>query len=154
MSSEEQKTIPKESRQGDAHTADFGEHKIDVYKLIHLSGALEKETVPISELEKFKYNNYWKDANNNWLGPQQILDEVNKYQGNPDWNEIITNHPEWEDEIKKILKADYKKHPIIIVEGIVIDGMHRLTKAWIDKVDIVEVKRFQKLPEETIMTEY
>lgn len=141
------RTLPTESRPGDSHMADFGEQKVDIYRLIHLAESLNAETVSMADLEKFKDGNYWKDGNDEWLGPHHILNEAAKYANTPDWNAITTAHPAWANEIRKILRADYRKHPIIIVEGIVLDGMHRLTKAWLDRADSITVKKFSKLPE-------
>lgn len=68
-------------------------------------------------------------------------------------DKINAKHPEWSKHIDEIKKADYKNHPIILIGDTVVDGMHRLTKAWIDGVDKVKVRRFKSLPETAIMYE-
>jgi hypothetical protein len=92
--------------------------------------------------------NYWKDKNNDWLGPRQILEAIGNHTGTVNWEEIIQNYPAWEDEINKIKRADYQTHPILIIgKSDVIDGMHRLTKAKIDGTQQIKIKRFQSMPE-------
>lgn len=141
--------LPKESRLGDTHTADFGEHISDVYKLINLAGQLKVEEIDIPSLENFKENKYWieKDGKST-LGAYEIVQE---YVKNPDFDKIIKNHPEWQEEIEKIKKADYENYPIILIGDVVIDGMHRLTEAWISGASKIKVKKFEKLPKETII---
>lgn len=61
--------LPKESREGDSHTANFEGHVLDVYQLITLT---DKEKLPIEELnislfEKYKDDYGWKDRNGNLL---------------------------------------------------------------------------------------
>jgi hypothetical protein len=148
---EERPKLPKESGPEGRHEAEFGEKIVDVYKLIHLAETLPTEIISTNSLESNKLNNYWHDQEGNWLGPSQILEETEKYDGVPDWDAIIAQHPTWKDEIEKIKKADYS-HPIIIVgETYVIDGMHRLTRAWAEGIAEIAIKRFPELPDEVII---
>jgi hypothetical protein len=148
MNPEHQPPLPKESKEGNSHTADFEGRLVDVYKLIHFAEVLPEETMPIAELEDTLNGYYWKDKNNDWLGPRQILEAIGNHTGTVNWEEIIQNYPAWEDEINKIKRADYQTHPILIIgKSDVIDGMHRLTKAKIDGTQQIKIKRFQSMPE-------
>jgi glutaredoxin len=149
---EQFRELPKESTEGNEHTADFGEHKIDVYKLIEASKSLETEEVDIESLKNFRDNSYWYDTNGNWIQPGQIIDAMKQYDYATGWDRIIEEHPEWKEEVEKIKKADYEKYPIILIGDIIIDGIHRLTKACIEGRAQIKVKRFDKLPEETILS--
>jgi len=140
----------KQSVEGDKHTADFEGHTIDVFKLINLAESLEVEDVELDGLQDCIDNNKnWHDKNGNWLGAREIVDEAKKYNGNLD--KVIANYPEWQDEIEKIKQADYQTHPLLFIGDNIIDGMHRLTKAWIDGAGVIRVKRFKELPEKAII---
>ena len=145
---------PQESVKGGSHTAEHDGQTYDVYKLVHLSESLLEEVVPIDSLEENRNSNCWHDKEGNWVGPHHLISASEKYQGHSDWDKMKQEHPTWEDIIEKVRNADYKTHPILIIgEGTVIDGMNRLTKAWIEGADEVKVKKFDKLPEEAILSE-
>ena len=139
---------------GDSHIADYGEKKVDVYRLIHLAESLPEEDVSTVKFEEATSENSWRDKNGNPLSPKQMLAELTYSGEAPNWNALAQNRPAWQDEIEKIKNADYATHPIIVIEeNIVIDGMHRLTRALAEKAPIIRVKRFSKLPQETIIFE-
>ncbi len=143
--------FPKVSIEGDTHTATHGENMYDVYKLIHHAESLPEEVVSIDLLEGNKNGNYWHDKKGDWLGPQQILSVVEKFGGHPNWDEIEREYPDWIETINKIRNADYEKYPILIIgKDEVIDGMNRLTKAWVDGATEIKIKRFETLPEDAI----
>ena len=144
--------LPKESREGDKHTADYTDeegnyYNLDVYKVIKASDGLTVESVGINSLENFTDDNCWYDENGQWLNPRQI---VEAYKSTPDLNEIIKIHPEWREHIEKIENSDYQNHPLIFIEDKFIDGMHKLVKALIHGSSEVKVKRFIRLPQETL----
>lgn len=58
-------------------------------------------------------------------------------------NNVITNPQKYRKEYKRVMKADLQ-YPIIIVDNIVIDGLHRLSKAVITNIDNINVYRFTK----------
>lgn len=140
--------LPKESREDDSHFADFGEHKIDIYKLIDLSQEIKVKEIDINKLEGTMDGSYWYDKNGNWISPRSI---ILAYKNLSSFDEIIKRYPEWEDEVSKIKKANYKEYPIILIGDVVIDGVHRLTKAFIDGVEEINVKQFERLPEVVIV---
>jgi len=150
-----ERIIPWESRPGDAHTATYEEHTIDVYKLIHLAETLEEETISLSDLEHEieESRNCWKDSDGNWLGPHMILRELDTSSGSPDWDKLIKERPEWAKEVRKIMHARYDKYPLLLIKDKLVDGMHRLTKAFIDGATEIKVKRFGELPEGSLFSE-
>jgi len=148
-----EQSFPKESVEGNINTAMYGDTVYDVYKLIHHAESLKEEIVPLDSLEGNKNGNYWHDKEGEWLGPHHLLSAIEKYHGQPNWDEIEREHPGWAETIIKIKNADYQSYPILVVgESDVIDGMNRLTKAWIDGVKDIKVKRFNELPNEAIYT--
>lgn len=145
--------LPEASKPFDYHTADYGDKMVDVYKLIKMAESLPIEEVKMETLNYFKTNNYWKDKNGNQISPAQIINEAAKSSGVPDWEQIVNEHPEWEKEITKVQNADYNNFPIILVDNEIMDGAHRLTKAFIDKLASIKAKRFPKLPLETLINQ-
>ncbi len=144
--------LPRESRPGHSHTSDFGEHKLDVYKLIHLAEKLDSEVVDISSLEHHKNDDCWHDENGNWIGPYTLIALAKQCDG--DFHKMVEGQNKFMiKEIEKVEKADYEKYSLILIGNQLVDGMHRLTKAWIDGVGEIKIKRFEKLPEETIIVE-
>lgn len=154
MSEKPPQLLPKESVKGDSHTTEYDGVLYDAYKLIHFSESLPEENIPINTLSYVSSNNYWKDSKGRWLGPHHILDVAEKYGDNINWEEIIMNNPDWATEIEKIRNADYVNHPLLVVgDDYVVDGIHRLTKALLDKVLEIKIKRFDTLPVEAIYEE-
>ncbi len=148
------KELPTESSTGDHHIADFGDQKVDVYKLIHLAKLVPEESVPTAGLEGAMHDNMWEDGHGSPLTPQQLLAELTYLGDSPQWDALAQNHPEWQDEIEKIKNADYAAHPLIVIgENTVLDGAHRLTKALAEKAQTIRIKRFSEVPEEAIITE-
>jgi len=145
--SKEFRELPKESRLGDAQTADFGDHVLDVYKLIDLAKDLDVLEIDIPPVENFKDDACWNDENGKKLKPYEIVQE---YINKPDIYSIIEKHPEWRKHIEKIMEANYEDIPIILIDDQVMDGMHRLTRAWIDGVEKVKAKKFEHLSEEKL----
>jgi len=64
-----------------------------------------------------------------------------------DWEAMRDEKPEYAKHLLQTFHADYKEWPLLVVgESEVIDGMHRLTKAWIEHAETVDIKRFTELP--------
>ncbi len=130
------------------HTARVRGKLYDAHKLIDAAENLPVEVVPISTFDELKGEAAcWTDKEGNRLGPKQLLELAEEYSG--DFNAMLLAKPEWEQHIVSLRDADYKTYPLL-VEGDhnVIDGMHRLTRAWIDKAKEIKIKRFDKLPAE------
>lgn len=143
----EKTPLPRESTSQESHTAEFEGKTIDVYKLIRLAEQVEPIPIPVAQFENTKQNNYWHDSHGQWLGPQDVIDAVN---GVEDPYTLLHDESidiELRRHIKKVLDSDYNSYPIIIIKGEVKDGMHRLTKAFIDCADSIDVKNFDNLPD-------
>ncbi len=129
------------------HTADHKGTTYDVYKLMEAAEALQEETVPIETFDALKQQKYWHDNKGEWLGPSDIIELANRHNGN--WNAMLLSNLDWAEHIKGTQAADYQTHHILVVgENEVIDGMHRLTKAWVDGATEIRIKRFESLPPE------
>jgi len=137
------------------HTAEHGGKLYDVYKIIELARDLPVLTIPMERLAKMREGKYWHDKQGNWAGPTEIIELYE--QTNGDWDAMVAKRPELEKHIRSVQNADYELYPLITVgpegEEWVIDGMHRLTKAWIDKIAEISIKRFDSLPEEAVIKE-
>lgn len=143
-------TFPTESHGEMTHTARYGEVFYDVYKLIHKAQELPTLTVPINLLSHHKDRKSWFDKNDKKTGPYEVLELAKKYDGNPDWDELIEENPHLEKFLKKTKNADLK-YPILVVgEDYIIDGLNRLTKALIQGREEISIKRFDTLPEDAV----
>lgn len=81
---------------------------------------------------------YWEDRNGEKLGPFQILQDP----------EAARNNPAWADHMQTIGRANLETPIWVTEDGHVFDGMHRLTRAFLDGVKQVKAKVFSEFPEE------
>lgn len=138
---------PEERQVTSRHTASHEGILYNVYDLIEKSESLPAEDVPIELFESLKENKYWIDEKEKWLGPSDILTLAEEHQKN--WNAMVQTKPDWKKHIESVRDAEYEKYPLLLIgERDVIDGMHRLTRAWIDDVKELRIKRFEQLPSE------
>lgn len=143
----EGKLLPSEATASDAHTSDFEGVTIDVYKLIKIAESLSPTLVPLSNFEALKTDKFWHDSNGNWLGPEDII-SLCKNNKNP--HQLIDDESidfKLREHLQKVLDADYHMYPIISIRGTVVDGIHRLTRAFIDGAENIQVRDFARLPE-------
>lgn len=133
--------------------AEFGKYSFETSRVgdrlynIELLKPFAQE-IPVKEMdvEVFRElvsdrHTYWIDRNDQKLGPYQIL---------KDW-EAAQKNPIWADHIQTIKRANLDNPIWSTKDGIVFDGMHRLTRAFIDNVPTIKVKVFETLPEEAIV---
>lgn len=85
---------------------------------------------------------YWIDTEGHNLGPFQILQDWQHAQMQTAWQHHV-------DTIKRANLED----PIWIMrnDGAVFDGMHRLTRAFLDDASTIKVIFFEELPESAII---
>src|SRR5205814_1564419 len=105
-------------------TSRVGDKLYNVDLLVKYADKLPIEIVPTDSLkdavgEGYKY---WLDKDNEMFGPSAIL---------KDW-EDAKNNPLWIDHIKSIENANLDNPIWLSPDGFVFDGMHRLTRAFID----------------------
>ena len=146
------KKIPEESSAGSTHyfTNDKNNLTVDIYKLIHLSEVVPVQIVPISTLASQANDDCWNDSLGNKIGPHRIMMAL--ADGKLSWAELLRDRPEWQTHVEGVRDANYEKYPLLVVEdNQIADGMHRLTKALIDKVTEIKVKRFLTTPVEAIV---
>ncbi len=79
---------------------------------------------------------YWIDRKGNTLGPYTIM---------KNW-EAAQQKPEWSDHVTTIKNADLENPIWMTIDGFVFDGMHRLTRAFIERKEKIKVKIFNSLP--------
>ena len=105
------------------YPSDRGLQAWDVARLIDLSRDLPRQRIPVSSIREFD-EVYWFDG---------------EYQ-KPTCRKVI-------EHLQLIAKADLS-HPIILgADGRVIDGMHRVAKAFLQEKETVETVRFSEDPE-------
>lgn len=116
----------------------------DVRKLEALA-----EQLPIQEAPTEQFNtivgpshHYWLDANGQPLGPYDIL---------KDW-EAAQNNPAWAEHVATIKRANLNR-PLWVTrtpesDQDVFNGLHRLTRAFIDKVPTVKIRVFEAIPDD------
>ena len=142
----EKSRLPIQSMDGDVHSAGYGDKVYDVYKLIHIAESLPTEAWPIEKTESQLYDKYWGE-----YGPSDIIDAY-KASSTKKWEEIKAANPALAKDIDKMLAADYKNYPLLAVpDGYLLDGMHRLTHAWIDGAKEIGVKRLLELPDSALI---
>jgi hypothetical protein len=115
----------------------------DVRKLEALAEQLPIQEVPTEQLRDIASpgHHYWMDKNGHPLGPYDIIQ---------DWA-AAQNNPAWEEHVATIKRADLDR-PLWVTKDEesdhdVFNGLHRLTRAFIDKVPAVKVRVFENLPE-------
>jgi len=129
------------------HTARHEGKLYDVHTLIEFSKDLPEEVTLIEQFGDLRDHKYWHDKKGNWVGPSDIITLAEQHGRN--WDAMLSAKEEWAEHTASVRDANYEGYPLLVVgKDTVIDGMHRLTKAWIDHVREVRVKRFEQLPSE------
>lgn len=145
--------LPLESVDGFSHFADINGKIYDVYKLIEFAKTIEPKTIPIVTFDNSKESKFWNVEGDQRIGPSDIIVALEGGEQETDWEGLVKKHPKWEEHIESIRNADYETYPILYTEkDLVVDGMHRLTKAWIDKAEEIKAKWLGELPDSTLFT--
>ena len=128
------------------HTTRINEKLYNVHKLMESAEELPIEEVTVSLFDEFRSEDgCWKDKKQKSIGPKQILELAEKNQNS--FNAMLLSNIDWAEHTTRVRDADYTNYPLLVVnENYIVDGMHRLTKAWIDKAEKVFIKRFKDLP--------
>jgi|SRR5579872_77505 len=121
------------------HTADVGGVLYDIIKLRSYAETLPTETVSLELLRGHVEpgHKYWIDEKGGFLGPAEIL---------KNWNDAQAN-PLWKTHVAAIRNSNLDQPIWMTRSGIVFDGMHRLTKAFVEGVKDIKVKVFDVIPE-------
>ncbi|MEX1112707.1 MAG: hypothetical protein WEC84_04560 [Candidatus Andersenbacteria bacterium] len=133
----------------------IGDNHYDIRKVVELAKDLPLEEIPTSSLEAMKEGEYWYDTNRNRIKLRDIFDLYD--QTNGDWESMIQEKPEYAKHIKQIEESNLEDDPIVLYSSSekfrLIDGLHRLTKAWLLDQETIQAQRFEKMPEAAIISE-
>ncbi len=141
--------FPKESVPGDVHTLsrDGGFNDYDVYKLIEITKNLPTVELDVNLLDNMALDDMcWIDSYENRMAPRELLLAARKF---PKIEDLLNEHHEWAYHIRKLEKADCS-YPVLVLEGEVIDGMHRLVKALLNGYKTIPAKVLESLPDEAL----
>ena len=139
--------IPTESIPGDVHTAKHDGLHIDVYRLIHMTQDIPAEQVEIRDYLHQMGDLCWNDEFGK-ISPEFVV-QICKEEG---YEETIKRYPSLANHVTKIQNSDYS-FPVIIYKGWIIDGMHRLAKAVIDKQTTIKAVMLEEIPAGALMQE-
>src|SRR3989344_1021747 len=122
--------MPPESRLGHAHIMATDSGAYDVFKLIDFAQELVVRRMPTGEaLEKIIDQRLWSDRRGRMISPRQIYDALSDCGG--DYQRAIMRYPDFAKHFQKLRDAD-PDYPVIFGERhvILIDGAHRILRAW------------------------
>lgn len=135
-----------EGKPYDFETTRVGNKLYNVTLLWHYADQLPVEEVLLDDLKEAvnERHKYWLDTQGGWLGPSALLKNWESAQQNPLWIDHITN-----------IKQANMNNPIWIhrPSGIVFNGMHRLTRAFLEQKPAINVRYFDELPESALVEE-
>jgi len=120
---------------------------IDVYKLIHLLEDRPSEETSVDQLKEQIGGNCWTDNNDERLSPQDLINKVGESR---DFYAVAEKHPELTEHLRRLSAVDFT-YPILMHEGHIIDGMHRVAKAFIENKQTINVIKIDKIPAEALM---
>lgn len=119
----------------------------NVDKIKKFAANLPVELISIEQLSEQlgPGHTYWLDRDGNKLGPHDLL---------TDW-EAAQQRRVWHDHVESVKRADLTS-PIFIMKktGIVFDGMHRLTKAYLQNEEAIPAKLFEILPDDAVVPQH
>lgn len=134
------KTQEKNIDQANIVISDGIRYSVD--KLTEMAKSLEPEEIPITELQGAIENECWEDLDSKKLKPQEVLKAIREGED---------KYPKLKRHIDSIKNSNPQK-PILVVmingELVVFDGMHRLTKLFLEQKTSALVIKFESLPRE------
>jgi len=98
-------------------------------------------------LEDILESKYWKDENGNFLGPSDVIRVFNDC--GHDWEQVLQRKPEWRLHIEKIRNVPLNL-PALVYQGVLIDGIHRFTRALCEGHASLLVKVLPELPSNAV----
>ncbi|MBP6859777.1 MAG: hypothetical protein KBC69_04135 [Candidatus Magasanikbacteria bacterium] len=124
-------------------TTTVGDQLYNVELLERVAELLPTREVPLNELAEAvsEGNYYWTDRNGDLLGPYDLL---------KDWDAAKQNQA-YADHVATIQHADLSNPIWRTVDGQIFNGMHRLTRAFLDKEVTIKLKDFPSLPDSAIV---
>ena len=124
---------------------------LDLHRIRNFVRELPPINISIASLETQVREQLWDDESEkeDSCSPASLIDEYKRLSNN--LSAVLVEHPSWADRIKRIQEADYS-HPILIYKGVIIDGLHRILHAFIDKQETISAHVFKKLPSDLYST--
>lgn len=129
------------------HLTRYGDKTYDVRQLELAARHLPEQAFDLSRVDELKpilEGKYWKDSDGKDIGPSDLLEA---YRELGDWEAVRLAHPGWEKHIAKVERVNYQI-PVLVYEGNLIDGIHRLTKALVEGATSLPMKVLPGLPTE------
>ncbi len=113
--------IPKMSTADIGHHATVNSMRVDIFKLIDLTEGFPVVDVDVDQLTHELDDQCWTDQNERKISPSEV---VKKYENSGrSYDQAAKKFPELKKHLYQTMNADLS-HPIIISQGIIIDGMH------------------------------
>jgi len=108
--------------------------------------------VKTEDLEHDLHQVCWDDAHGVRLAPMDVIKVMAQArEQRVTLEELSAQRPELAKHFARVQNAQ-TTHPLLVAniggEPIIIDGMHRLAKLYLDGVAQVQIKRFDALPDE------
>lgn len=149
-------TYPKESTPENIQTYGAGEDLYDVYKLIAIAEALPEEMVSVTSLVEVLLNErVWTDTQSRTVSVGEVLRiiETNREErgGVVRWGGLQEEYPDLAYHFGRLQTVEYSTPILLLGENRVIDGIHRLLKAWVEGANEIKVKRFHELPRSALL---
>jgi len=95
----------------------------DIHRLVRLAASRQPQLVSISDVSELD-ENWWYQDETDIPTPRSLADHIN------------------------LIHETDLKHPIILCsDGRLMDGMHRLVKAFLDKRETILAVKFERTPE-------
>ena len=122
-------------------TTSVGGKVYNVALLESVAETIESKKIPLPQLQEAvgEGHFYWVDRKGEKLGPHQLLE---------DW-EAAQKNDAWVDHVETIKRADTANAIWMTSDGFVFNGMHHLTRAFLDGKKTILVKVFLELPSTT-----
>ncbi len=126
------------TEQSQVETTSINGRVYTIDSLRQLADSIVAQEIPLAELADAvsQGNTYWIDRAGNHIGPHDMV---------TDWPAAQQN-PAWADHVASIERANLDEPIWMTEDGAVFDGMHRLTRAFLDGKKTIKVKIFTALP--------
>ena len=127
--------------------------KYNVGFLIKASEKLPLMNIPLAELNHVLNDECWDDISGKKLKPREVIDLIgNLPETDEQWQQLELAYPNLSEHLRRIKQANDSSSILVASidsELIVIDGLHRLARAFLENKGDVRVKKFDKLPTNT-----
>lgn len=128
----------------------FGDKQYDVSALEYAAQQTKEiQHLNISDpaaIADVLHSKYWRTSSGESIGPSDLLAA---YTETRDWMQVIEQHPTWKEHVEKVLAADkHQEYPVLLYQGTLIDGIHRLTRAVADRAPSIPAYVLAELPAE------